>query len=267
MLHFYVTKGEKINEYYHSAHLLLTEESKNFLRNLGEFSGLDNHFQLNTDDFYIWANIYAYRDELYYKTANRTYSYPIDWVRFSVDMSHENLFTIRILGSNDQHTVTIPNALEKFLGNVSNVQAKAAEGKRKKENEEKLQKKKLREKLRYLKRLLAEGKLILFKVKKRKKFDEGRYLAVLSLAKESRKTLGKNITYNLNTDKFYINNDKYLNIVNKDHDDLLSIKNLFFVYSSADIKSGFYTINSLSELDSAYCIIQEDTILNDIIVL
>ncbi|MDG7057414.1 MAG: hypothetical protein LKM43_04695 [Wolbachia endosymbiont of Penenirmus auritus] len=83
MLHFYITKGEKINEYYHSANLLLTEESKNFLRNLGEFSDLDNHFQLNTDDFYIWVNIYAYRDELYYKTANRTYTYPIDWVRFS----------------------------------------------------------------------------------------------------------------------------------------------------------------------------------------
>ncbi|MGL9731615.1 MAG: hypothetical protein ACR5KX_02190 [Wolbachia sp.] len=48
---------------------------------------------------------------------------------------------------------------------------------------------------------------------------------------------------------------------------MLSIKNLFFVYSSADIKSGFYSINSLSELDSAYCLIQEDTILNDIIVL
>ncbi|MDG7057413.1 MAG: hypothetical protein LKM43_04690 [Wolbachia endosymbiont of Penenirmus auritus] len=163
-----------------------------------------------------------------------------------------------------EHTVTIPNALESFLGNISHAQAKVAGEKRKKENEEKLQKKKLREKLRYLKRLLAEGKLILFKVKKRKKFDEGRYLAVLSVAKESRKTLGKNITYNLNTDKFYINNDKYLNIISKDHDNLLSIKNLFFVYSSTDIKSGFYSINSLSDLDSAYCIVQEDMVLNDI---
>ncbi|MDG7056545.1 MAG: hypothetical protein LKM43_00085 [Wolbachia endosymbiont of Penenirmus auritus] len=54
-----------------------------------------------------------------------------------------------------------------------------------------------------------------------------------------------------------------MNIVNKDHDDLLSIKNLHFAYSSEEIKSGFYKINSLSDLDSAYCLARGDEILND----
>ncbi len=98
-LNFEIEKGEPIDRYYFSARIKLTDGSKNFLREkLGstiQLDNLDDHFNLNHKNFYIYYNKYSEyngRSELYVRDDNGrsfTSNLPLNHYGFLIELSSD----------------------------------------------------------------------------------------------------------------------------------------------------------------------------------
>ncbi|OEY86702.1 hypothetical protein BIY23_02480 [Wolbachia pipientis] len=116
-LHFEIEKGGPIDSCYFSARIKFTDKSKNELRDkLGDsidFNNLDNYFDLNSDNFYIYYNKYASRSELYIKDGDGNYlkcNLPLNRYLFSVELSSsESDSTIIDYGFYPQHSIYNPH--------------------------------------------------------------------------------------------------------------------------------------------------------------
>ncbi len=147
ILNFEIEKGEFIEPYYFSARIKLTNESKNFLREqLGstvQFDNLDDHFNLNPENFYISYNQYGGRNELTVRDDNSrhlTSNLPLNHYGFSMELSSNDVssadygfYPLRaIYNPNDKAKEkefddhgkllpTVSNILNKLLSNANNL--------------------------------------------------------------------------------------------------------------------------------------------------
>src|SRR6266576_1744530 len=147
ILNFEIEKGEFIEPYYFSARIKLTNESKNFLReqlgSIVHFDHLDDHFNLNHENFYISYNQYGGRNELTVRDDNSrhlTSNLPLNYYGFSMELSSNDLssadygfYPLRaIYNPNDKAKEkefddhgkllpTVSNILNKLLSNANNL--------------------------------------------------------------------------------------------------------------------------------------------------
>ncbi|WP_353289255.1 hypothetical protein [Wolbachia endosymbiont (group A) of Paraperithous gnathaulax] len=121
-LNFEIEKGEPIDRYYFSAHIKLTDESKNLLREkLGstiQFDNLDDHFNLNHENFYIYYNKYSEhngRSELHVRDDNGKYltsNLPLNYYGFSMELSPDGA-SIADYGFYPLYAIYNPNHYDK----------------------------------------------------------------------------------------------------------------------------------------------------------
>ncbi|MFP3020133.1 MAG: hypothetical protein ACEY3F_02095 [Wolbachia sp.] len=121
-LNFEIEKGEPIDRYYFSARIKLTDESKNLLREkLGstiQFDNLDDHFNLNHENFYIYYNKYSEhngRSELYVRDDNGRYltsNLPLNHNGFSMELSSDGA-SIADYGFYPLYAIYNPNHYDK----------------------------------------------------------------------------------------------------------------------------------------------------------
>ncbi|WP_265021918.1 hypothetical protein [Wolbachia endosymbiont (group A) of Icerya purchasi] len=241
-LNFEIEKGEFIDPYYFSARIKLTNESKNLLREqLGStvrFDNLDDHFNLNPENFYISYNQYGGRNELTVRDDNSrhlTSNLPLNHYWFSMELSSNDVssadygfYPLRaIYNPNyydkakekefDDHGKLLPtvsNILNKLLSNANNLttqdvlqnvfsqlQKKAdeeAERLAREREEERQREEELNEKNEELKELIEKDEIKIFKVIKGHDIDNGRSAVVLQLDGEE----GDKIP--LDSSKYYI---------------------------------------------------------------
>ncbi|UPA55434.1 hypothetical protein MWH06_02050 [Wolbachia pipientis] len=151
-LNFEIEKGEPIDRYYFSAHIKLTDESKNLLREkLGstiQFDNLDDHFNLNHENFYIYYNKYSEhngRSELYVRDDNGKYltsNLPLNYYGFSMELSpdgasiadygfyplyaiynpnHYNKAKEKVFDDHGELSPIASNVLDNFLSNTNSL--------------------------------------------------------------------------------------------------------------------------------------------------
>ncbi|XP_066251647.1 putative leucine-rich repeat-containing protein DDB_G0290503 [Euwallacea similis] len=121
-LNFEIEKGEPIDRYYFSAHIKLTDESKDLLREkLGstiQFDNLDDHFNLNHENFYIYYNKYSEhngRSELHVRDDNGKYltsNLPLNYYGFSMELSPDGA-SIADYGFYPLYAIYNPNHYDK----------------------------------------------------------------------------------------------------------------------------------------------------------
>ncbi len=280
-LNFEIEKGEFINPYYFSARIKLTNESKNLLREqLGstvQFDNLDDHFNLNPENFYISYNQYGGRNELTVRDDNSrhlTSNLPLNHYGFSMELSSNDVssadygfYPLRaIYNPNyydkakekefDDHGKLLPtvsNILNKLLSNANNLttqdvlqnvfsqlQKKAdeeAERLAREREEERQREEELNEKNEELKELIERGEIKIFKVIKGHDIGNGRSAVILQLDGE----------IVLDSKKYYIaeykhhpewEGNEYLHFVGPRDDMLVDYENLFFVLNQSSY-SGF----------------------------
>lgn len=274
ILNFEVERGDPIDQYYFSARMKLTNESKNLLREkLGdsiEFNDLDNYFDLDHKNFYIRHNKYADRDEMYVKDndgKDLTPNFSLKHKEFSVELDGSEIgdygfYSLSTIYSSnhyhgtkekvyDDHGKLRSNTVEildNLLSNTSNLTAQEifshlqneiAEQEMRATREKRQSEEELNRKNEALKELIDKGEITLFKVIRGENIDGKRSAAVLQLD-------GKEIT--LDSDRFYIakyENDELLYCTQLQGSMLLGYKDLFFVLNKStypDLESGFYSI-------------------------
>ncbi|WCR57881.1 hypothetical protein [Wolbachia endosymbiont of Ctenocephalides felis wCfeJ] len=286
-LNFEIEKGKPINQYYFSARIKLTDESKNLLReklgNAVEFDNLDSPLDLNPENFYIYYNQYAYRDELYVRDDNSRYlasNLPLNHYGFSMELSangasiadygfyplyaiynpsHYNKTKEKVFDDHGKLLPVASNMLDNFLSNKNNLStqdvlqnvflhlqkeaAEEIERLEKEREEERQREEELNQKNEELKELIEKDEIKIFKVIKGHDIGDGRSAAVLRLDQRE----GNEIT--LDTSKYYIGKDEdgeYL-ASHLDHVDIYYYDNLFFVLnqsSHSGFESGFYSADS-----------------------
>ncbi|WP_265014923.1 hypothetical protein [Wolbachia endosymbiont (group B) of Camptogramma bilineatum] len=96
VLDFEIEKSDRIDRCYFSTRIKLTDKSKSFLREkLGKPNNLDDYFNLNPENFYIYYNKYSGHygiNELYIRDDNGRYlatKLPLDQSGFSVELSFD----------------------------------------------------------------------------------------------------------------------------------------------------------------------------------
>lgn len=288
ILNFEIEKGEFIEPYYFSARIKLTNESKNFLREqLGstvQFDNLDDHFNLNPENFYISYNQYGGRNELTVRDDNSrhlTSNLPLNYYGFSMELSSNDVssadygfYPLRaIYNPNDKAKEkefddhgkllpTVSNILNKLLSNANNLttqdvlqnvfsqlQKKAdeeAERLAREREEERQREEELNEKNEELKELIEKDEIKIFQVIKGHDIGNGRSAVILQLDGE----------IVLDSKKYYIaeykhhpewEGNEYLHFVGPRDDMLVDYENLFFVLNQSSysgFESGFYSADS-----------------------
>ncbi len=288
ILNFEIEKGEFIEPYYFSARIKLTNESKNFLREqLGstvQFDNLDDHFNLNPENFYISYNQYGGRNELTVRDDNSrhlTSNLPLNHYGFSMELSSNDVssadygfYPLRaIYNPNDKAKEkefddhgkllpTVSNILNKLLSNANNLttqdvlqnvfsqlQKKAdeeAERLAREREEERQREEELNEKNEELKELIEKDEIKIFQVIKGHDIGNGRSAVILQLDEE----------IVLDSKKYYIaeykhhpewEGNEYLHFVGPRDDMLVDYENLFFVLNQSSysgFESGFYSADS-----------------------
>jgi hypothetical protein len=277
-LSFIIEKGESVGRYYFSARIKLTDESKNLLHEkLGHSIELDNlgsYFNLNPENFYIYHNPYANRDELYVKDndgKHLTSNLPLNHYGFSVELSSDGsliadygFYPLRAIYNPDNYNKaqekvfddggkllpTVLDILGNSLKNESNLttqeiflhlQIEAAEKEAKLAREKRNAEEELSKKNEELTELIEKGEIVLFKVIKGPDIGNERSSVVLQ-SENSEKTI------TLDSNKFYIakyNDSEFLHCNNSGYDDLFEFDKLFFVLNNSsypDLESGFYSI-------------------------
>ncbi|MGL9779292.1 MAG: hypothetical protein ACR5K5_03435 [Wolbachia sp.] len=288
ILNFEIEKGEFIEPYYFSARIKLTNESKNFLREqLGstvQFDNLDDHFNLNPENFYISYNQYGGRNELTVRDDNSrhlTSNLPLNHYGFSMELSPNDVssadygfYPLRaIYNPNDKAKEkefddhgkllpTVSNILNKLLSNAnslttqdvlqnvfSQLQKKAdeeAERLAREREEERQREEELNEKNEELKELIEKDEIKIFQVIKGHDIGNGRSAVILQLDGE----------IVLDSKKYYIaeykhhpewEGNEYLHFVGPRDDMLVDYENLFFVLNQSSysgFESGFYSADS-----------------------
>lgn len=287
-LNFEIEKGEFIEPYYFSARIKLTNESKNFLREqLGstiQFDNLDDHFNLNPENFYISYNQYGGRNELTVRDDNSrhlTSNLPLNHYGFSMELSSNDVssadygfYPLRaIYNPNDKAKEkefddhgkllpTVSNILNKLLSNANNLttqdvlqnvfsqlQKKAdeeAERLAREREEERQREEELNEKNEELKELIEKDEIKIFQAIKGHDIGNGRSAVILQLDGE----------IVLDSNKYYIaeykhhpewEGNEYLHFVGPRDDMLVDYENLFFVLNQSSysgFESGFYSADS-----------------------
>jgi len=288
ILNFEIEKGEFIEPYYFSARIKLTNESKNFLREqLGgtvQFDNLDDHFNLNPENFYISYNQYGGRNELTVRDDNSrhlTSNLPLNHYGFSMELSSNDVssadygfYPLRaIYNPNDKAKEkefddhgkllpTVSNILNKLLSNANNLttqdvlqnvfsqlQKKAdeeAERLAREREEERQREEELNKKNEELKELIEKDEIKIFQVIKGHDIGNGRSAVILQLDGE----------IVLDSKKYYIaeykhhpewEGNEYLHFVGPRDDMLVDYENLFFVLNQSSysgFESGFYSADS-----------------------
>ncbi|XCA33611.1 MAG: hypothetical protein ABS808_02085 [Wolbachia endosymbiont of Polyergus mexicanus] len=288
ILNFEIEKGEFIEPYYFSARIKLTNESKNFLREqLGstvQFDNLDDHFNLNPENFYISYNQYGGRNELTVRDDNSrhlTSNLPLNHYGFSMELSSNDVssadygfYPLRaIYNPNDKAKEkefddhgkllpTVSNILNKLLSNANNLttqdvlqnvfsqlQKKAdeeAERLAREREEERQREEELNEKNEELKELIEKDEIKIFQMIKGHDIGNGRSAVILQLDGE----------IVLDSKKYYIaeykhhpewEGNEYLHFVGPRDDMLVDYENLFFVLNQSSysgFESGFYSADS-----------------------
>ncbi|TVS89172.1 hypothetical protein COM43_002890, partial [Wolbachia pipientis] len=280
-LNFEIEKGEFIDPYYFSARIKLTNESKNLLREqLGstvQFDNLDDHFNLNPENFYISYNQYGDRNELTVRDDNSrhlTSNLPLNHYGFSMELSSHDVssadygfYPLRAIYNPyyydkakekefDDHGKLLPtvsNILNKLLSNANNLttqdvlqnvfsqlQKKAdeeAERLAREREEERQREEELNEKNEELKELIEKDEIKIFQVIKGHDIGNGRSAVILQLDGE----------IVLDSNKYYIakythhpewEGDEYLHFVSPRDEMLVDYENLFFVLNQSSY-SGF----------------------------
>ncbi|MGL9717449.1 MAG: ankyrin repeat domain-containing protein [Wolbachia sp.] len=281
-LNFEIEKGEPIAGQSHfSARIKLTNESKNLLcEKLGstvQFGNLDNYFSLNPENFYIYYNQYADRDELYVRDDNSRYlasNLPLNHNGFSIELSTDRasivdygFYPLAVIYNPryynkaeekafDDHGKLLPIAssmLDTFLSNTNGlttqdiflqIQNEIAEKEARLVREKRQAEEELDRKNEELKGLIEKGDITLFKVVKGHDIGDGRSAVILQRD-------GEEVI--LDSSKYYIaeykpysewKGDEYLNFVSPGSDMLVDYENLFFVLnqgSYSGFESGFYS--------------------------
>ncbi|WP_353276641.1 ankyrin repeat domain-containing protein [Wolbachia endosymbiont (group A) of Agelastica alni] len=282
-LNFEIEKGEFIDPYYFSARIKLTNESKNLLREqLGstvQFDNLDDHFNLNPENFYISYNQYGGRNELTVRDDNSrhlTSNLPLNHYGFSMELSSDGasiadygfypLYAIynpnhydkakeKVFDDHGELSPIASNMLDNFLSNTNSLttqemflqlQNEATEKEEKLIREKRQAEEELDQKNEELKEFIEKGEITLFKVVKGNDVGNGRLAVVLQFTTEGKGT--NEIT--LDSEKFYIadyEDSEFLHCVSSDYDMLLDYDNLFFVLnksSYSELESGFYSADS-----------------------
>ncbi|WP_265033032.1 ankyrin repeat domain-containing protein [Wolbachia endosymbiont (group A) of Sicus ferrugineus] len=285
-LNFEIEKGEPIDRYYFSARMKLTDESKNLLREkLGstiQFDNLDDHFNLNHENFYIYYNKYSEhngRSELYVRDDNGRYltsNLPLNHYGFSMELSSDGasiadygfypLYAIynpnhydkakeKVFDDHGELSPIASNMLDNFFSNTNSLttqgiflqlQNEATEKEEKLIREKRQAEEELDQKNEELKEFIEKGEITLFKVLKGNDVGNGRSAVVLQFTAEGKGT--NEIT--LDSEKFYIadyEDSEFLHCVSSDYDMLLDYENLFFVLNQSfysDFESGFYSADS-----------------------
>ncbi|KAG8170582.1 hypothetical protein JTE90_012171 [Oedothorax gibbosus] len=285
-LNFEIEKGEPIDRYYFSARIKLTDESKNLLReklgSTAQFDNLDDHFNLNHENFYIYYNKYSEhngRNELTVRDDNGRYltsNLPLNHNGFSMELSSDGASIVdygfyplaviynpnyydkakeKVFDDHGTLLPTISNVLDKLLSNTNGLtiqemflqlQNEAAEKEVKLVREKRQAEEELNQKNEELKELIEKGGITLFKVVKGNDIGNGRSAVVLQFTAE-----GKGINeITLDYEKFYIadyEDSEFLHCVSSDYDMLLDYENLFFVLNQSSysgFESGFYSADS-----------------------
>ncbi|WP_264328358.1 ankyrin repeat domain-containing protein [Wolbachia endosymbiont (group A) of Andrena hattorfiana] len=285
-LNFEIEKGEPIDQYYFSARMRLTDESKNLLREkLGstiQFDNLDDHFNLNHENFYIYYNKYSEhngRSELYVRDDNGRYltsNLPLNHYGFSMELSSDRasiadygfypLYAIynpnhydkakeKVFDDHGELSPIASNMLDNFFSNTNSLttqemflqlQNEATEKEEKLIREKRQAEEELDQKNEKLKEFIEKGEITLFKVVKGNDVGNGRSEVVLQFTAEGKGT--NEIT--LDSEKFYIadyEESEFLHCVSSDYDMLLDYENLFFALNQSfysDFESGFYSADS-----------------------
>lgn len=282
-LNFEIEKGEFIDPYYFSARIKLTNESKNLLREqLGstvQFDNLDDHFNLNPENFYISYNQYGGRNELTVRDDNGRYltsNLPLNHNGFSIELSsdgasivdygfyplaviynpnHYNKAKEKVFDDHGKLLSVASNMLDNFLNNKNNLTTQdvlqnvfsqlqkkdneEAERLAREREEERQAEEELNQKNEELKELIEKGGITLFKVVKGNDIGNGRSAVVLQFTAEGKGT--NEIT--LDPEKFCIadyEDSEFLHCVSSDYDMLLDYENLFFVLN----KSSYFGFES-----------------------
>ncbi|WP_395463117.1 hypothetical protein [Wolbachia endosymbiont of Cantharis cryptica] len=279
-LNFEIERGELIAGQSHfSARIRLTNESKNLLREkLGstiQFDNLDDYFNLNSENFYIYHNEYGDRDELSVKDNNGKhliFNLPLNHNGFSMELSSDGASIVdygfyplyAIYNPNhynkaqekvfDDHGELLPitsNMLDNFLSNKNGLttqdiflqlQNEAAEKEAKLVRDKRQAEEELDQKNEELKELIEKGDITLFKVVKGNDVGSGRSAVILQLDGEK----GDKIT--LDSSKYYIaeyEDSEFLHCASSGYDMLLDYDGLFFVLNESsypELESGFYSM-------------------------
>ncbi|MDE5061014.1 MULTISPECIES: hypothetical protein [Wolbachia] len=282
-LNFEIEKGEPIDRYYFSARIKLTDESKNLLREkLGstiQFDNLDDHFNLNPENFYISYNQYGGRNQLNVRDDSSrflTSNLPLNHNGFSMELSSNNVSSAdygfyplhaiynpnyynkakeKVFEDHGKLLPTVSNILDKLLSNANNLttqdvfsqlQKEAAEEAEKlarERKEERQREEELNEKNEELKELIENDEIKIFKVIKGHDIGNGRSAVILQLDGE----------IVLDSNKYYIakythhpewEGDEYLHFVSPRDEMLVDYENLFFVLNQSSysgFESGFYS--------------------------
>ncbi|RDD35714.1 hypothetical protein Wcon_00009 [Wolbachia endosymbiont of Cylisticus convexus] len=269
ILDFEVEKGDPIDRCYFSTRIKLTDESKNFLcEKLGKPNNLDDYFDLNSENFYIYYNKYGGHygiNELYVRDNNGRYlatKLPLDHNGFSIELSFDEvncgfypLYAIynpnqydkeqeKSFEDNGELRPLALSVLDHFLNGLTiqdmflQIQNKFIEKETKLAKEKRQAEKELNQKNEKLRELIENGEIEIFKVIKGNGIGNGRSAAILQLDGD------------LDASKYYIaeyEGNEYLHCMSHDYDILLDQSDLFFVLNSSsylELESGFYSISA-----------------------
>ncbi|GHM58761.1 MAG: hypothetical protein sL5_08500 [Candidatus Mesenet longicola] len=248
ILNFKIERGEPINEYYFSARIKLTEESKNFLsETLGQnvqFNNLDNYFNLDPKNFRIIYNNGGYRDELYVKDndghpiVNQGMGWPLNYhYTFSAKISYNGSITIdygygepRVSGNSKLLETTINDALDNLLSNTntltvqdiykeasSEIVARETKASIEAADRREQAEKEFNNKNEKLNELIDKGEVIMFEIVKGNSISGNKSIAVLRLTEKSQKALGVDDSQysgvELDMNRFHIKEVKHGNTI------------------------------------------------------
>ncbi|WP_333023901.1 ankyrin repeat domain-containing protein [Wolbachia endosymbiont of Pentidionis agamae] len=269
---FQLERGKPIDQYYFSARIKLTDESKIFLRekigDIIQFDKLDDHFDLDPKNFYIYNNNYGFgnRDELYVKDSDGKYltgNLPLNYYKFSVDLSDPKTIDYgfyylydkeceKAFDDNGKLKPIISSILNSLLNNTSNlntqdiflqIQNKIAEEEMKLVREKREAEREFDQKNEELKKLIDTNEIEIFKVIKGSDIGNGRSEVILQLNDKKQA---------LEPSKYYIAkyeddgfSDEFMHYNDRGYDTLIKYDDLFFVLNNSsysDLESGFYSM-------------------------
>ena len=267
VLDFEIEKGDRIDRCYFSTRIKLTDKSKSFLsEKFGKPNNLDDYFNLNPENFYIYYNKYSGHygiNELYIRDDNGRYlatKLPLDQSGFSVELSFDEvnygfypLYAIynpnqydkkqeKSFEDNGELQLLVSSVLDYFLNGLTiqdmflQIQNELVEKETKLEEDRRKAEEELNQKNEKLRELIENDEIKVLKVIKGHSIGDGRSAAILQLNGD------------LDASKYYIaeyESNEYLHCTSSGYDILLDQSDLFFVLNRSsylELESGFYSI-------------------------
>lgn len=264
VLDFEIEKGDRIDRCYFSTRIKLTDKSKGFLcEKLSKLNNLDDYFNLNPENFYIYYNKYSGHygiNELCIRDNNGRYlatKLPLDQNGFSIELSFDEvnygfypLYAIYNPAQYDEKSFEDNGELQPFVSSVLDyflngltiqdiflqIQNELVEKETKLEEDRRKAEEELNQKNEKLRELIENDEIKVLKVIKGHSIGNGRSAAILQLNGD------------LDASQYYIaeyEGNEYLHCISGGYDILLDQSDLFFVLNRSsylELESGFYSI-------------------------